>query len=271
MMHKSPLFIFALAVSCPFPALALDHPSSSVYDHRIRSTVFNDNDVVQVDTVIGIATHIQFEPGETYVTHAFGDSASYSFAQTLNHIFIKPTAEQADTNLIVVTDRRTYKFRLIFRPTREAKAIYSLSFTYPDTARQKSLEELRKQSVTDGFKQPQRDRFNINYDVAGDFDVFPVHVWDNNEFTYFKFPGNVDLPGIYLVSADGTESMVNRNTIGESNHVYSVQKVNAKWRLRLGDRVASIYNNAFDPIGVENKSRTQSPSVKRVVVVGEDE
>lgn len=270
MMIKSRLFTLALAVSCAYPAFALDYPAPSPYDHRIRTTTFNKNDVVQIDTVIGITTHIEFEPGENYVTHAFGDSASYSFAQSLNHVFIKPKDEQADTNLIIVTDRRTYNFRLIFRPTREAKALYSLSFVYPDTDYKKSMEQMRKQAVADGFKKPPRDRFNINYDVAGDLDIAPVHVWDNNEFTYFKFPGNVDLPGIYLVDADGNESMVNRNTIGESNHVYSVQKVNPKWKLRLGDRVASIYNNAFDPIGVENKSRTQSPSVKRVVVGGDE-
>lgn len=270
MMIKSRLFTFALVASCALPAFALDYPAASPYDHRIRSTTFNKNDVVQIDSVIGITTHIEFEPGENYVTHAFGDSASYSFAQSLNHVFIKPVAEQADTNLIIVTDRRTYNFRLIFRPTREAKALYSLSFAYPDTAHKKSLEELRKQTVADGFKQGPRGRYNVNYDVSADLDIAPLHVWDNNEFTYFEFPGNVDLPGIYLVDADGNESMVNRNTIGESNHVYSVQKVNPRWHLRLGDRVAVIYNNAFDPIGVENKSRTQSPKVKRVVV-GEDE
>lgn len=270
MMNKTHLFAFALAASCAFPAFALDYPASSPYDHRIRSTTFNKNDVVQIDAVIGITTHIEFEPGERYVTHAFGDAASYSFAQSENHVFIKPVAEQANTNLIIVTDRRTYNFRLIFGPTREAKALYSLSFNYPDTAHKKTLEELRKQSVADGFKQAPRDRYNINYDVSGDLDVAAIHVWDNNEFTYFEFPGNVDLPGIYLVDADGNESMVNRNTIGESNHVYSVQKVNPRWHLRLGTRVAVIYNNAFDSIGVVNKSRTQSPKVKRVVVGGDE-
>ncbi|WP_230855840.1 P-type conjugative transfer protein VirB9 [Pseudomonas syringae group genomosp. 3] len=270
MMIRSRLFTAVLLASCALPALALDYPAASPYDHRIRSTTYNKGDVVQISTVIGIATHIEFEPGESYVTHVFGDSASYAFSQSANHVFIKPIAEQADTNLVIVTDRRTYNFRLIFQPTRETKALYTLTFVYPDTAQKKTQEELRKQSVADGFKQAPRGRYNINYDKAGDLDIAPVHVWDNNEFTYFKFPGNVDMPGIYLVDADGNESMVNRNTIGVSNHVYSVQKVSPKWRLRLGDRAATIYNNAFDPIGVENNSRTQSPTVKRVVVGGDE-
>lgn len=72
------------------------------------------------------------------------------------------------------------------------------------------------------------------------------------------------------MDADGNESMVNRNTIGEANGVYSVHKVNAKWMLRLGDRALAVYNDAYDAIGVENKSRTQSPAVKRVVIGGDE-
>lgn len=269
-MKAFKLIPLVLAAALSGQALALDFPVKSAFDHRVRSTTYNPQDVVQLDTVIGIATHIELEPGEQYVTHAFGDSASYSFANSGNHVFIKPTAEQADTNLIIITDKRTYKFRLIFQPTREAKAVYSLSFNYPDTAHQKALEELRKQAVADGFNQPPRGTFNTEYAMAGDLDLAPVHTWDNNEFTYFKFPGNVDLPGIYLVDADGNESMVNRNTIGEANGVYSVHKVSAKWMLRLGDRALAVYNDAYDAIGVENKSRTQSPAVKRVVIGGDE-
>lgn len=262
--------IAALFIAATSPALALDSPLESSFDHRIRSTTFNPLDVVQINTVIGITTHIELEPGETYITHAFGDSASYSFANSSNHIFIKPTAEQANTNLIVITDRRSYKFRLIFQETRNSRALYSLSFNYPDTARAKALEEMNKKAVADGFKKPSRGSFNTQYTMGGDLDIAPINTWDNNEFTFFKFPGNVDLPGIYLVDAAGNESIVNRSAIGKSNGIYQVQKVNAKWMLRLGDRALSVYNNAYRPDGIENKSRTQSPAVKRVVIGGDE-
>lgn len=267
---KKLILAVSLLAALPGAAFALDNPVMSPYDHRVRSTTYNPQDVVQIDTVIGITTHIELEKGEQYVTHAFGDSASYSFANTANHIFIKPIAEQAHTNLIVVTDRRTYKFRLIFQPSRETKATYSVAFYYPDSERKKALEENRRKAVADGFDKGPRGAFNTNYSMAGDVDIAPVHAWDNNEFTYFKFPGNVDLPGIYMVDLDGNESMVNRNAIGHANGVYSVHKVNAKWVLRLGERALAIYNEAYDPIGVENTSRTQSPKVKRVVIGGDE-
>lgn len=250
---------------------ALDYPRQSPYDHRIRSATYNAQDVFQLDTVIGITTHIALEPGESYIAHAFGDAAAYDFAIEQNHIFLKPIAEQADTNLIVVTDRRTYTFRLIFKPTREARAIYSLTFNYPDTDRKQSAELARQQAVADGFKNGGiRGHFNTTYEMAGDLDIAPRHTWDDGEFTYFRFPGNVDLPGIYMVGEDGEESIVDRTTIGESNGIYAVHKVHKKWMLRLAGRVLAVYNENYDPVGVENTTGTQSPAVKRVVIGGDE-
>lgn len=60
-----------------------------------------------------------------------------------------------------------------------------------------------------------------------------MNVWDNGEFTFFKFPGNRDVPAIYMVDADGKESIVNRNTTGAANDVVVVQKINPKFYLRL--------------------------------------
>jgi len=253
-------------------ASALDLPKHSPYDHRIRMATYNAQDVVQIDTVIGITTHIALEPGERYISHAFGDAESYSFAMAENHIFIKPKAEQADTNLIVVTDRRTYTFRLIFKPTRQAAALYSLTFYYPDTATKVSAEKARKKAVADGWNQSgTRGTANTSYEMAGDLEIAPRWVWDDGEFTYFQFPGNVDLPGIWLVHEDGSESIVNRTPEGDSNGIYAVHKIHKKFMLRLGANSAlAVYNTAFDPIGVENKTGTQSPAVKRVIVGGDE-
>ncbi len=258
------LILSAALAACSLQALALDYPIKSTYDHRVRFATFNPNDVVQLDTVISITTHIELEKGENYLTHVFGDSAAYSFAQVQNHIFIKPIGEQADTNLIVVTDRRTYKFRLIFKPTREGSAVYNLTFQYPDTQERLAREALERARVEDGFKD-KGVPVNLQYAMAGDLDIAPINAWDRNGFTYFKFPGNVDLPGIYMVDAEGNESIVNRTSEGDSQDLYVVHKVNAKWMLRLGERALAVYNEAYDPVGVANTSRTASPSVKRVV------
>ncbi len=106
---------------------ALDIPDSSKYDHRIKYTKFNTDDIVQLETVIGGVTHIILEEGEQYITHAFDNSKAYTFAIQSRHIFIKLQAKQA--NLIIVTDGRSYKFRLVFRGYW-TKETYERGFTY---------------------------------------------------------------------------------------------------------------------------------------------
>jgi type IV secretion system protein VirB9 len=257
-----PLFLF---VTCPI--FALDLPNKSNYDTRMRFTSYNPQDVVQLDTMIGVATHIIFEEDEQYLTHAFGDSAAYSFAVEKNHVFIKPKAENADTNLIIVTDRRSYSFRLKFHNSGDASAVYQLAFRYPDTV-SKKRQQLAEQSTIDREFKGQHGIYNLSYSMSGDTDIGPINAWDNNEFTFFKFPGNRDIPGIYMVDADGKESIVNRNSVGYSKGVIKVHKVNAKWVLRIGNRALAVFNESYDPNGVENSSRTASPAVRRVIKRG---
>lgn len=95
-----------------FNAAALDLPKSSPYDYRIKSVVYNPVDVVRIDAVAGLFTHIVVSPDETYITHAFGDSDGWTFSHKLNHMFVKPKREMSDTNLTIVTDKRSYNIVL---------------------------------------------------------------------------------------------------------------------------------------------------------------
>ena len=249
-------------------ASALDVPEKTAFDVRIRYVNYNLKDVVQVDTVVGITTHIAIEEGEQYLTHAFGDPKAWEFTYKANHYFIRPIAQFADSNLTLVTDRRTYYFKLNYHDSRSAPTMYGVTFTYPDTKETRAQVIEKKAEVERGFGM-QRTPSNLAYSMAGDFDIAPVNAWDNNEFTYFKFPGNRDVPGIYMVDVDGNESIVNRTTEGNANEIVVVHKVGAKWILRLGSRALAVYNDAFDANGVANSTGTISPVVKRVIKGGE--
>ena len=64
------LALALLAAMIALPAQALDEPRSSKFDNRIRYTIYNPRDVVQLDAVIGIATHIVLEENGTSRTLA---------------------------------------------------------------------------------------------------------------------------------------------------------------------------------------------------------
>src|SRR5512138_3430448 len=126
------LLLLAIAVSAA--------ASEGGPDRRIQYVSYDPDAVVPVDAVVGIVTHIVFEPGESYVTHAFGDGKAWDFAGKANHCFLKAVATNADSNLTIVTDRRSYHFRLRLLGDPGAVPTFEISFRYPDTDTRKRRE-----------------------------------------------------------------------------------------------------------------------------------
>jgi len=260
---KTTLALFMILFITP-PIWAAVIPSSSPHDDRIRTVEYNPRDVIVLDGMIGIATHIQLEPGERYVDHVFGDSAGWHFAENANHVFLKPKAEQSSSNLVLITDRRVYYFELRYSDAFETGTkMFGVSFTYPDTQAAQAIAEAERQRVRDGFNAARP--INANYTMTGKRSLAPINAWDNRQFTFFRFPGAVDVPAIFMVNPDGSESIVNHHVEGPASDIVVVHKVAAQWVLRLGRDALSIFNESYDPIGESNTSRTASPEVVREV------
>jgi len=247
------------------PAFALEIPKHSPFDTRITYVRYNSADVVQVTAVIGVATHIVFEENEYYVDHVFGDSDAYTFAHVNNHIFLKPKALGANTNLVVVTNRRSYNFRLSLREADRSGATYQIAFSYPDTDARKMRETRDKRSIENSFSHSVKGN-NLAYFMSGHTNIAPVNAWDNGRFTYLKFAPNTDLPTVYMLDNDGNESIPVRSTIGTYNNIIKLHNTARKWVLRSGSRVLAIYNNDYNPDAYIPASGTISPTVEREVL-----
>lgn len=267
-MKKCLVICLAVALSGPVGAVTI--PTSSPDDSRVKSVVFNPRDVVVINGMVGISTHIQLEPGEHYVDHAFGDSEGWHFAENANHIFLKPKAEHSDSNLTLITDRRVYYFELRYSDAQKGgNKVFGLTFVYPQTKAAETAQAIERRCVSQAFKTGRPA--NINYTMTGKTQLAPVNVWDNKQFTFFKFPGAVDVPTIFLVNPDGTESIVNHHIEGAASDTVVVHKVAAQWVLRLGPAALSVFNESYDPVGESNTSRTASPEVIRDVIGGTEQ
>jgi type IV secretion system protein VirB9 len=249
--------VLAVSVSSAWGLPALDEGG---YDRRIRYVHYDADEVVELELAVGIAAHLVLEPGEKYMTHAFGDARAWEFRAKGRDVFLKPVAPDADGNLTIVTDRRSYHFSLKLAAGKAPAGVYEVIFDYPDSRERKAEQEEVEQS----WARPPK-KANLSYSMSGDEDIAPVNAWDNGEFTYFKFPGNRDVPAIYLVGADGAESIVNRHSTGAASDVVVVHKVAPQWVLRLGSRVLGIWNDSYDSFGRRNDTRTASQEVKRVL------
>jgi type IV secretion system protein VirB9 len=92
--------------------------------------------------------------------------------------------------------------------------------------------------------------------------LWPSEVYDDGRFTYLRFPNAQEIPAIFIINADGTESLVN----GEMSHdEYVVQTTARKLVLRRGKSVACVQNRGYNPRGVATPTDTVSPDVQRTL------
>ena len=107
---------------------------------------------------------------------------------------------------------------------------------------------------------------NSEYSLAiGDrsTDIVPTAVFDDALFTYLRLPGNREVPAVFHVAADGEESMVNTRM---EDDLLVVDRVSRQMRLRLGNQVVSVFNDAFDVEGRSvNKTGVTVDGVQRTV------
>jgi len=262
----------------PLLALAELTPTRGEFDPRVRVVDYNAMNVVKLSTFYGVSTHVQFADGEVIKNVAVGDDQAWKVVPKENHLFIKPQATNADTNVTVVTDKRTYQFALVVqpRPVKDSTAwsdpnlIFSLTFHYPDDEAAKLAANAKKETlkarlgeVKTKLSDAKKEGQNLDYWVAGSEEISPTAARDDGRFIYLKFSNNRDMPAVYTVDAAGNESLVNTNVDGNT---IVVQRLAYKLKLRKGNSVASVINKSFDLNGgVDNVTGTLANDVERVI------
>lgn len=251
-------------------------PPKGQLDSRVRVADYHPAEVYKIRTFYGVSTHVQFADGETMTDVALGDQAAWEVEPRKSHLFIKPKAQQADTNLTVVTNKRVYQFALVVEPSSARKGwqdpdlVYSLSFRYPDeeaarlAAYTKGAEaKAIRKDIKDKLAQASTRDENRDYWVAGAEEISPSGARDDGRFIYLAFSHNRDMPAVYEVDEEGNEALINTNV--EGNEIV-VQRLVRKLVLRKGKAVACVVNKSFNLHGGrDNTSGTVALDVERVI------
>ncbi|WP_063588602.1 TrbG/VirB9 family P-type conjugative transfer protein [Achromobacter ruhlandii] len=244
------------------PAWSLDQTQASTKDKRVRFADYDPDEVYLVNTSLGVATHIQLNDDEDYVTHAFGDSAAYAFTPVGKHLLLKPRVEQADTNLNYITTKRNYTFLLKYAKERKGGDVYRISMRYPENERAKTAKQEDAALVQQELGNSELAINWQSYTMSGDASIGPEAAWDDGAQTSLRFAPGQDLPSVYFVDSDGQEVIANRHMDGERTIV--LHRVASRWHLRLGNKVVAVHNEA--PVAARSLSTgTISPAVERVL------
>ncbi len=276
------------------PAWAKQDPLPGRADARMRTLAYNPDQVVHLSTAVGATLVVGFGTKEAVTAVAVTDSKDLKAMPKGNFLFFKSQEALPLQPVIVLTSTegggmRRYVFEITTVPAAslavDAPGIYySVQFTYPadEAERQRALaaaqaaENLAASQAREGqyqlqvahqkMEQGARDAFsgdrNWHYIAQGDRSLLPFEVFDNGYSTVFRFPGNVRIPSVFVINPDGKEATPNYAVKGDLVQVDSVAR---GWRLRDGQTVLAIWNQAFDPVGKNPETQTTSPNVQRVV------
>ena len=261
-------------------------------DPRIRELAFDEKSVVTLAAKPGVATMLEFGPGEHVLSVAMGQGADCAQSNDLwcvawpanaGFVFVRPkTRATTALTLAVVTDRHSYSLQFDpIAPGDARTAVFRLVFTYPrprsSGAPVASLPEEQPKPfavavplVSEAQLIGERMKtapvpVNSNYTIAygkNSEELAPAMVFDDGRFTYLRWAGNREIPAVFEVRADGSELLANTRMEGD---LLVVDRIARGLMLRSGTTVASLRNERFDPEGTSPPAGTTVPGVARVL------
>ena len=217
------LVFFLIALLAPMAAEAQVTPRPGPGDPRVQTVEYSPDQVVLLQAAPGYQLSVEFAPDERIENVAVGDSGAWQATPNKrgDRLFIKPVQGGVSTNMVVVTDVRTYAFEL--RPAFGADMAYTVRFTYPA-----AVETAPAQSAA-------ADAPRGRYRLTGDASIRPSGIDDDGAKTYIEWPQSAALPAVYSVDTKGKEALVNGNM---RDGIFVIDSVMPRLVFRLDRQVA---------------------------------
>lgn len=264
-------------------------------DPRLREVIYDAKTVVTVPVKRGVVTLVVLDADESITEVAAGLGGDCSKAEAAwciaaqpggRNLFVKPkSTASAANNLAVVTDRRTHSLRFVVLADGDPKVpVYRLVIkgapARPATPRVALHEDALLQALSalppapppPNPKQVVAERLqakaqvlNTSYSIAegkGSEDIVPALVFDDGRFTYLRFPGNREVPAVFHVLSDGSETLLNARM---EDDLLVVDRVSRRLMLRAGSAVVGVWNDAFDLDGIPPAGGTTVLGVQRTL------
>lgn len=287
---KSLAIAQSLAVLATLLATAALPAFAQPADPRLREVAYDPKAVITVPVKRGMVTHVVLDPAETITEIGAGLGGDCAKPESVwcvaappggHHIFVKPkSGANAPNNLAVVTDRRLYSLRFVVLADNDARSpVFRLLIKPPAVKQAAALPTvvalpplppliepgpLPEQVVAERIDAAPHV-VNTRYAIAegaASADIVPTLIFDDGRFTYLRFPGNQEVPAVFHVLGDGSESVVNARMEGD---LLVVDRVSRRLMLRAGSAVVGVWNEAFDLTGRPPEDGTTVPGVQRVL------
>ncbi|MEI7669965.1 MAG: TrbG/VirB9 family P-type conjugative transfer protein [Pseudomonadota bacterium] len=238
-----------------YNAIAADIAVPVTTDSRIKTLVYNENEVFNIVTHYGYQSNIEFGAQEEIDAISLGDRVPFQVIPSGRRLFIRAQTVNARTNMTVITNKRTYQFDIASVPAPvmpNEELVYVVKFFYPDdkknAAASVSLPDVKAAVAFDNSgnlisnnQSANANSYNYKYTFSGNDVIAPLKVFDDGKSTFFKLPssGEAGQPSFYIVNAAGAETKVYPQISGE---YYVVSSVAERFVIEKGQYSVSIYN-----------------------------
>ncbi|MBO4704867.1 MAG: TrbG/VirB9 family P-type conjugative transfer protein [Spirochaetaceae bacterium] len=210
---------------------------------------YNENQVYEVYTEPYQLTDIILEPGETVIANPLisedeqvweltaGVGRDGTTGESIQHLFLKPVLPGLDSTFIVITDRRTYHFRIMsFDDIHMAMVRFKFS-KVKDGWNSTALNTY----VSGEFVQATDPNmlsfdYKITYNIFKKPDFLPKRIYDDGKQTYIEVDESVlhkELPVLFNES----EELMNYTVKG---NLFIVPRLITKATLRLDGKKVTI-------------------------------
>ena len=265
-MSRVCVLSFALllgALTAPWAnAEALPLPGRT--DSRIRTAVYSPDQVYRLYGFVGYHIDLEFEPDETFEALSGGDLEALTYSAHGNVLTLKPKVASTEMNLAVTTSRRRYYFEYSVSPRRPDPLIepvmYAVRFTYPPAKPSRDGLTEDERIERDLARAREARPRNTDYWFCGNRAVKPTAASDDGVQTRLSFAARAELPAIFVLNDDGTESLLNFS-IDEGDVL--IHRIAPRFIVRRGKLTGCIVNKGFAGSGDRLKSGTLAPDVTR--------
>ena len=240
-----------------------------------RTEIFEPGRVYRLQGRRGYISEIRLGAGDSISTPPMGgDTDGWDVIAPTGStvVTVKPRRVAENTNLILQTAFRSYLIALeIAAEHSPCKGEWQLTFQLPAPPVVLSAElpgvvaareALALQEATTAAPAGRNWSYSMQA-LPGSDDILPTEVYDDGRFTFIRIPGNRELPSVFRISTDGTESFVERHMEGRDLMV--VHDVSRQWVLRLDKQTVGLWNEAFDIEGVPPVAGARSDRIQRVI------
>lgn len=270
--------LFIMLFASFFNSFSASAQTPITTDSRIRTLVYNPNEVYELKFYYNYQSFIEFAEDEEIEMISIGEAFAWRLTPAGKRLFVRPLEIAAHTNMTIITNKRTYHFDIRsdeFTGKADEDLVYTVRFFYPQVGqplpippqltvpnpaakpvlppptppKPTAVITTPTPQVSAGedmpgivVRNPEGSDINLDYSLAGKSDnITPLRVYDNGNETNFQFANdNLVIPTISIVDPNGGETAL--SYVIRDNYVV-VPTVGNQFTLRLGDGLLCVFNN----------------------------